>query len=310
MSKNQLEECLNIRYTTLRFCLQFTENTEIVKYKSSALRGGIGEMLLRSHCIADRECEKCGFINECIVQRIMYAKMERLPDFMHSGDGVGYMIECPDEKCRFQKGECMEFLLTLFGKNIVYFSQYLHAIYILGNIGIGTNKSKYKVISIKNFLGEEILKQDIVYMKNYKYQTVNDYVNARLKEKGTCTEGKIIFEAPVTIKYQGEFIQIFIEEAIKASLLRRIYILDCFEMTEQEIYQPETEFPEIIFQKAEQVKQARYSNRKDNLMYLRGIQGIAELAGISGEWERLLLAGEVLHIGKNTSFGFGRFRFI
>ncbi len=81
-------------------------------------------------------------------------------------------------------------------------------------------------------------------------------------------------------------------------------------MTEQEIYQPETEFPEIIFQKAEQVKQARYSNRKDNLMYLRGIQGIAELAGISGEWERLLLAGEVLHIGKNTSFGFGRFRFI
>lgn len=116
-------------------------------------------------------------------------------------------------------------------------------------------------------------------------------------------------EECLNIRYtKRRFCLQFIEEAVKASLLRRIYILDCFEMLGQELYKPETEFPEIIFQKAEPVKQARYSNRKDYLMYLKGIQGEMELAGISGEWEKLLLAGEVLHIGKNTSFGFGGFR--
>lgn len=307
MSESELKECFNIRYAVLRFCLRFIEDTEIVRYKSSALRGGIGEMLLRSHCIADRQCESCGFTEDCTVQRIMYAKMEYLPEFMHSGDGVGYMVECLDERRRFKKGDYIEFVLTLFGKNIVFFSQYLQAVYTLGNIGVGTNKSRYEVVSVKNFLGEEILKQNFVSMKNYKYQTVKDYVNTRIEERENHEQGKLVFKTPVTIKYQGEFIRIFVEDAVKANILRRIYILNCFEGASQDMYQPETEFPEIIFQRAEMVRQPRYSNRKENLMYLRGIQGEIELAGISREWERLLLAGEVLHIGKNTSFGFGKF---
>ena len=40
---------------------------------------------------------------------------------------------------------------------------------------------------------------------------------------------------------------------------------------------------------------------------LKGIVGKADLADISEEWLELLLAGEVAHIGKNTSFGFGKY---
>lgn len=120
-SKSNLEEYFNIRYTILHFKLQFMEDTRVVKYKSSALRGGIGEMLLRSHCIKNRQCEKCDFESQCIVQQIMYSKFEHSPDFMHSGDGVGYIIECFDRKCNFKKGDYLELSLTLFGKIIVFF---------------------------------------------------------------------------------------------------------------------------------------------------------------------------------------------
>ena len=37
----------DIRYTKLTFVVQFTEDTMLPKQKVSAIRGGIGEMLLR-----------------------------------------------------------------------------------------------------------------------------------------------------------------------------------------------------------------------------------------------------------------------
>ena len=108
----------------------------------------------------------------------------------------------------------------------------------------------------------------------------------------------------MTIKYHGEFSA----EPIKASLLRRIYILNCFENICLEAYKAKTVFPQILFQSAESVRMPRFSNRKGNLMYLKGIQGEIEIAEASEEWQMLLLAGEVLHIGKNTSFGFGKYQ--
>ena len=40
---------------------------------------------------------------------------------------------------------------------------------------------------------------------------------------------------------------------------------------------------------------------------LRGIQGSFRFEELPGEYLSYLLAGELLHIGKNTSFGFGRY---
>lgn len=79
----------DIRYVKLHFTLRMVEDTVMPKYKASAIRGGLGEMLLRANCIRDRQCEKCDFETECIVRRTMYSKMEIQPRFMSSGDSVG-----------------------------------------------------------------------------------------------------------------------------------------------------------------------------------------------------------------------------
>lgn len=52
----------------------------------------------------------------------------------------------------------------------------------------------------------------------------------------------------------------------------------------------------------------RYSSTQDQKMPLKGIKGEMRLSHIPGELMPALLAGEVLHIGKNTSFGFGKYR--
>ena len=52
----------------------------------------------------------------------------------------------------------------------------------------------------------------------------------------------------------------------------------------------------------------RYSSTQDRKVALRGVKGDMELSELPQELLPVLLAGEILHIGKNTSFGFGRYR--
>ena len=51
----------------------------------------------------------------------------------------------------------------------------------------------------------------------------------------------------------------------------------------------------------------RYSTRKNERMILKGIKGYALLPELSEDIWQILMIGELIHIGKNTSFGFGRY---
>ena len=71
-----LKRALQIRYVKLRFGLRIAEDTRLPVNKVSAIRGGIGEMLLRANCIRDRQCKSCDFESECIVRRTLYSRFE------------------------------------------------------------------------------------------------------------------------------------------------------------------------------------------------------------------------------------------
>lgn len=300
----------DIRFTKIHFRVEFVEATEVVREKGSALRGGMGEMLLRAHCIADRNCDGCGFESECIVQRTMYSKFTNVPVSMHPGDSVGYIMLCTDTRRRFAQGDQMDFILVLFGKNIVYFSQYLNAFHALGLSGLGRNQSRYRIVSVKNLFGEQILDGNNIYMQNYKWQRLGDYIGWRRKNLTEEADGyQIVFQTPVSMKYQGQFISDISAEALGKGLIRRLNILSAFEelCSEDRKYEPETEFPEILSQQTEAAEVSRYSSRKDSHVKLRGIKGQMRLGKISQEWMDALLAGEIVQLGRNTSFGFGKY---
>ncbi len=306
-----LNSALQVRYIKLHMKIQLLEDTILPKNKVSALRGGIGEMLLRVNCIRDRNCDLCDFRTECIVQRTMYSQFEIKPNFVTKGDSVGYVYECTNYQEQFYAGEQMEFNLLLFGKTIVYFNQYMQAIYALGQQGIGKYNSKFIVVEVKNSKLQPILKGNALYMANYEIQTVEDYVRYRkkqLQERG-C-QYKLVFDTPLTLKYQGEFIQQFHFLALFSSIKRRIYMLNCFEGIETTIQEMEVEELDIVSQEHKLQGVERYSSRQGGKMMLRGIVGSLEVETWGEEELGLLLAGELLHIGKNTSFGFGHYRVI
>ena len=300
----------DIRYVKLHFTLQLTEDAVLPRYKASALRGGMGEMLLRANCIRDRKCELCDFEPECIVRRMMYSKMEIQPKFMTSGDSVGYVTECEDYHEEFSQGDTFRFNLILFGKSIVYFSQYLNALYALGMNGLGKEHGRFRIISITNTKGQEILRNDDILMKNYEVSRLQDYVDYRVaNSQKNPPEGEILFKTPLALKYKGEMVRSFEPEAIFEGIKRRIYMLACFEGIESDIMNEViSEVPEVISEDHYDISIRRYSNHQESAMNLKGIEGRLVLENIPEEMRDILYAGELVHIGKNTSFGFGRYR--
>ena len=303
----------DIRYIKLHFTIVFTEDSTLPKYKTSALRGGMGEILLRENCIRDRKCETCDFESECIIRHTLYSKMEIQPAFMSAGDSVGYVLECEDYREFFQSGETMVFSLILFGKTIVHFSQFLNAFYALGKMGLGKEHSRFVIESVTNSEKEEIISGNDIDMTRYKIYTVSDYIEYRKKQiNKKPLESRIKFQSPVTIKYGGKEQTQFQPKPFIESTARRVYILDCFEGIESNLndrdYLESLPIPESICEQHRPISIRRYSNHQQTAMYLKGIEGELKLSGIPDELIELLLAGELIHIGKNTSFGFGRYR--
>ena len=205
----------DIRYVKLHFTLQIAEDTVMPRYKASAIRGGMGEMLLRANCIRDRICDSCDFESECIVRRTMYSKMEIQPEFMSSGDSVGYVTECEDYREEFREGDELKFNLIIFGKTIVYFSQYLNALYSLGMNGIGKEHSRFRIVSVRNTMNRDLLNGNDINMSEYRVRTISDYIAYRRRQaEKEPLSGKIRFRTPLTVKYRGEEIKEFDIEPI------------------------------------------------------------------------------------------------
>ena len=303
---------LNIRYIKLHFTLELCQDCTLPQHKASALRGGMGEMLLRANCIRDRKCESCDFEPECIVQRTMYSKFDTVkPSFITTGDSSGYVLSCEDRETDYRKGDTLRFCLTLFGKTAVYFNLYMQAFYSLGMHGIGRNHSRFRIISVLNSTKEPILGPGgDLFMEKYQIRTVGDYVRHRETSSG-ITSGEKVFvniNSPLALKHNGEQLSDYDIRVMAEAVLRRLYILNCFE--NHDIPEPaveEDDLPVILSSRAWDVEVPRYSNRQHAAMLFHGLIGSMTLDHVSKEMLKLLFAGEILHIGRNTSFGFGRY---
>ena len=309
------KECFNIRYIKLHFTLEFIEDTVMPVYKTSALRGGMGELLLQSFCINKRECNDCEYESDCTVRKIMYPPMEIQPGFMSTKDSIGFVIECEDYHEYYYAGDRMKFNMILLGKTVMHFSNILHAFQELGQKGLGKEFGKYKIVLVTNSINDPVFDENGIRMENYNVRTVADYISFRKNQiKGMEGDIQLKFKSPTTIKYRGEILDEYNINAIIESLCRRIYMLDCFEGITSQIHDKEyvesIAVPEQKQTEQKNISVRRFSNHSKSAMYLNGIEGNVTLSDVSPELFEILLAGELVHIGKNTSFGFGRYRIV
>lgn len=311
---NIFYQAMQIRFIKLQFTISFLESAKLPKHKISALRGGMGEMLLSMNCVRDRNCEACDFEQECIVRRTLYSRLEKVPAFVTANSSIGYLLECENHKEFFNQGETMTFRLILFGKAIVYFNQFIQAFRLMGEQnGIGKQHARFQIMKIHSTEGLPIFENGSLNMNHFIIHSLYDYIMFRKYEISTQKkEYKIVFHTPLTLKYNNEYLNEFQSDAIINAAKRRIYMLSCYEGIEQSCICPDETYsaPKILYQECRLTGISRYSFRKEQPMVLRGITGYLILPELPDGLLELLLAGELTHIGKNTSFGFGQYRLL
>lgn len=306
-----LSRRLSVRFMKLRFTLQMLEDAHLPRYKNSALRGGMGQMLIAGNCILDRRCGKsregyegCPYEEECIVRRLMYARYRIQPPFATEGDSIGYSLFCPDYREEVPAGYELKFEMTLFGRLLVHLNPILQAISALGQAGLGGGHARFRILGIENSRREPILDGNNIYLSRYIPETLEDYVLRRLPH--LTDDLTLRFRTPATLKHNGAFLEHFDPEVILNACARRLYMLDCFEGIDLPQVELE-ENPRLVSETAIHTVIPRYSSTQDSRIKLHGIRGEATLADVDTETKALLLAGEVMQIGKNVSMGFGKY---
>ena len=299
----------SIRFQKYIFVLKTGCDAKLPLNKTSMFRGGAGEMLLRKHCLSDRNCEGCGFNDSCIVPNIYYHRFKIRPDFAQGKESEGYIFDCSDLREHFKAGDQLEFSLTLFGNVIVYFSTIMDAVYMLGQIGVGEENAHYDVVNIRNVNGEVIMKDNQVYLDHAAPLLLEDYVDKRLRELDASENDvriRLKMLSPCSIKSKGELKYEFDPDALANSSYRRVYVLNCFEGNEMDQHYGKDSPIEILDQETRKVTVPRFSSTQGKKLYLTGFVGEAEMK-VKAEFLPYLIAGEILHIGKNTSMGFGKY---
>ena len=126
----------------------------------------------------------------------------------------------------------------------------------------------------------------------------------------TDSSSRIVFHSPLSLKYKGAFINEFSSEAILQGAERRLYIMNCFEGNDCGRIDIADHIPFLRPVRTVPMAVTRYSSTHEGHMTLRGIAGFADMDNIDETARIILLAGELLHIGKNTRFGFGRYTLV
>ncbi|MDD2401847.1 MAG: CRISPR system precrRNA processing endoribonuclease RAMP protein Cas6 [Clostridia bacterium] len=299
-SKNMFK---HIEVLTLRAFFLAKGEGKLPPYLGSTLRGILG------HCIRDFVCStpkvrcyQCNLRNGCA-----YAQC-----FCSPGNEAGavnpYVLHAlVQDKLEWKKGDVCTFDITLIGKITERVGLFLDALQAMGERGWGVSRISFSleqvVDPIRNTL---IFSGGKTWMRNMK---------PYLLDCEECPAGSILvrFDTPVRILVKRNLCQTLSFDSLVQSMSRRISLLSQA-YTGRTVQWDE----DNMIKAAKKIKTVqenwrfvdfkRYSmNHNGNKLNLPAIEGWALYEGDLTPFTPLLEAGCRLHVGKNSTIGFGHF---
>ncbi len=279
-------------------------------FKGSTFRGKFGHVLKHTICIVShRQCEICELVQKCAYSYLFQTKNEKKQEVPRP-----FVIEPPlTSKRFFLKDEILYLNLILIGKAIDYIPYFLYAFIKMGEEGIGMDKGRFEVFSLKAINGKGERKE-IYSIDTQKLTNDFERLNVEeLKEK-FIPQITLQFLTPTNIQLRGQQIEQLEFETLLKFIVRRFKSLNFFHGNGEKI-----EYP-IDFKKAAEVKILqselknisfqRYSNRQRQNLPLAGFVGKITYCGEIGPFYPWLKIGEYLHVGKGTVFGMGWYKIL
>ncbi|MFW6106643.1 MAG: CRISPR system precrRNA processing endoribonuclease RAMP protein Cas6 [bacterium] len=301
-----------------RLTITLKERARLPEYKGSTLRGGFGYVFKRLVCSARHpSCEECILKTSCPYSYVFEtprpqdAKMMRLyPQIPRP-----FVINPPRDKRReLTPGDTLEFGLVLIGKAIDSLPYFVYTFDKLGDAGLGVDRARFELSRVNAVLADGRLRT--VYDPDK--QTIGDgcaVAACELVGRHAGSRLTLHFHSPLRLRSKGKIADRLQFRPFFATLLRRVSALSYFHCgLELKLdFKGLVEAASTVERVADETRWyrwGRFSKRQGRRIELGGLLGKVSFEGeLDGFWPWLEL-GEVLHVGKATTFGLGDFELV
>lgn len=304
------------------FEIEALNTLSLPPYKGSTLRGGLGNALKKISCVSRGKrysCSNCPYRAGCVYSYVFETPADvEIPVLGKVNFSPHpFVLEPPlDNKQIYNLGDKLLFSLILIGRANHYLPFFISAFEKLGEIGIGKGRGKYILKEVKTaYTPETVLYKDtkgFIFPDEIKSDLQNKHLNPHRKND----EITLNFLTPTRIMYLSKLLTKELPfHVLLSRLLERIKVL-----SDAHCGLPLSLPGRELLNKSKKVsiKESnlyfynweRYSNRQKKRMQLGGLVGKITYKGDIKVFIPFLKIGTYLHVGKNTSFGLGKFRIV
>lgn len=306
-----------IAYKKYCFSLKARETIYLPAYKGSTFRGGFGNSFKKVVCVFRRKyCQECPINKDCSYSYIFETpspsvggilNMNRYETIPHP-----FIIEPPlkNEEV-WEAGTTISFNVILIGRATRYLMHFIMAFEHLGEMGLGRGRGKYELSKIDDG-------QNTIFVGSDRTISLGDPDIIEIPEVIELNRGeekalKVNYITPTRLKYQRDYVNRIEFFILITNLLRRINLLHYYHMEPKAALWDHR----LLIQEARKIiikndlskwyDWERYSHRQRAKMKLGGVVGSVIYEGRINPFTTILEAGEILHVGKGTTFGLGMF---
>jgi hypothetical protein len=287
------------------------EPARLPYYKGSAIRGGFGLAFRRVACpFPKRECSDCLLRQKCVWSYVFATPRPEGSAIMRKYETIPhpFVIEPPeDDKTSYAPGDELAFTLVLIGRAIESVPYFIYAFEQMAEQGLGTGRARFRVAAVRQGDAPFYDPATETVAAPVSTQSLSLAPTAEIAASVTLS-----FSTPTHIVYEGRVARRPAFHVVFRSLLRRLGLLAYFHDQPVEldykglIGQAETVQTESIHTGTTQWR--RFSTRQNCAIRMDGIMGKATYTGDLKPFLPYLRAGEVLHVGKSTAFGMGKYQ--
>ncbi len=313
----------HFRVGKYRFSIKAKERLFLPPYKGSALRGGFGSMFKEITCFQrdlKAVCSSCILKGNCPYFYVFETAPLAKPEVMAKTDSAPrpFVIEPPlEEKEAYEKNETFDFNLILMGKALDYLYYFILVFKELGREGFGFKRSQYDLTAVKHINPLTQKEKTVYHGEDEKIIEQPLFITGE-EIKGHFESKKvnslqIEFKTGTRIKYQGSYISTPEMAILLRNLLRRLNLLSYFHHNGKILEYKMQDIDSLVGNvniTENDIKWhdwKRYSKRQRNKMDLGGFTGKVVYAGPLKQFIHILFIGSLVHIGKNTTFGLGKY---
>ena len=293
----------------LRFFAELKgQRIDLPPFLGATLRGALGFLLKEAVCqVKQTPCEACFLKNVCPYVSVFEGLAPEGRKILKKYPNIPqpFVLVLPSALNTNSAPNHLEWGVRLFGSATRNWPYVVNAFRTIGERGLGSRKVKYQLTCIRDgHSGKNVWDPDFDMWNEPEIRVLPDFSPSPLASEESVV--KWTFHTPVNIKTKGELsgIDIVLNGTRRQKLIQNFYGNNEVFLTDREFI--DSEKFKTVNANLRPFRLNRYSGRQQQQMSLHGLVGEITIAGpwaATGSWIHQI---PVLHLGKSTSFGFGK----